>query len=159
MKRIILIIFVSLSMVSCFNEKPNSKGNLTINIVGGKTLVAKYVSGPLPTEPNQFSFQATNRAILLAYFNNNSDAYFDIWPSSLDPKDIQINKKYSSLGSWERGQDDFELLIRIDGTKVSYDYCEIVFSKYDLSGKIQGEFKATNKGVAVVNGNFNFDAN
>jgi hypothetical protein len=151
-----IIVLIAIIISSCDKEDFSSNGFLIINVNNGPTLSAKFVNSPLPSRENEFSFQATNRAMIFALFENNSEAYLDIWPSDLDANNVKTNKKYSSLGNWERGQDDFELLIYMNGAEVSFDNSEITFSKYSLPGEIKGEFKATNKGMQVINGSFNF---
>jgi hypothetical protein len=152
----VVLFFLSL-FFSCTDEKPESKGYLTIQIEKGPKLSAEFVKSPIPSAQNQFGAQATNRFIMMALFETDTNASFDIWTADKNPENIKVNKIYSNKGDWMKSQDSFDMYISIKGKDLIHDYREISFSKFNINGIVEGTFKVSNKGLAVASGEFKFN--
>jgi hypothetical protein len=156
-KLFFVLFFSAFLFFSCSDEEPGSKGFLTIQIEKGPKLSAEFVKSPIPSSQNQFGAQATNRFIMTALFETDTDADFQIWTADKKPENIKVNKIYSNKGDWGKNQDDFDMYITIKGKDLVHDYREISFSKFTVDGVVEGTFKVSNKGLTVATGEFKFN--
>lgn len=163
-KNFIVLGLISVFLIlSCSNDDIESGiGKFNINI-DGKTLSAKYVNIPIPTQNGTFSMQYSkssdtfkHKFYFFILFDNQNEAYLDIYT-----KDFPLtNTLYTSTQTGNY----VDFLLILDNYDFDASRYVVSFSKFSYPGQIAGTLKVYKRNPSnigdtlVLTGDFDFVA-